>query len=335
MILRLHLQVTHLKGAKDNMVEFGEQLRRAREKKGMTQQTLAEQLFVTRQTVSRWECGDRFPDILTTKKLSEVLDVSLDDLLSGKDMSKVVERNPVVENKTVNNIMIFLYAVVIFSLLSTFFDFIWLQDWTYLTKWALRCNDGLYILQVITEILCYVIGIAVFSYGFIQAISGTLSPKRTGIVISIFFCTKFIECVYKLIESFSPRVSGGSFISRTCYYFLPAAIGFGAAYLFFIRNNKSIVWPVLFTGVSTWEIICAVKWIVVLVDSKLTSIGIQGRFEDTKFHDALGYRDKMAIFMIVLRELPTILISCLMIYQVIVLYIKRKNAEGIIEEVNI
>ena len=51
------------------MVEFGEQLRRAREEKGMTQQTLAEQLFVSRQSVSRWECGDRYPDLITTKKL--------------------------------------------------------------------------------------------------------------------------------------------------------------------------------------------------------------------------------------------------------------------------
>ena len=42
------------------MVEFGEQLRRAREEKGMTQQSLAEQLYVTRQAVSRWECGVSF-----------------------------------------------------------------------------------------------------------------------------------------------------------------------------------------------------------------------------------------------------------------------------------
>ena len=65
------------------MVEFGEQLRRAREEKGMTQQSLAEQLYVTRQAVSRWECGDRYPDLLTTKKISQILEVSLDDLLSG------------------------------------------------------------------------------------------------------------------------------------------------------------------------------------------------------------------------------------------------------------
>ena len=98
------------------MVEFGEQLRRAREAKGMTQQSLAEQLYVTRQAVSRWECGDRYPDLITTKNISQILEVSLDDLLSGKEMTKVVERNPVIEKKSVNNIMIALYAFVVISL---------------------------------------------------------------------------------------------------------------------------------------------------------------------------------------------------------------------------
>lgn len=106
------------------MVEFGEQLRRAREAKGMTQQSLAEQLYVTRQSVSRWECGDRYPDLLTTKKISQILEVSLDDLLSGKEMTKVVERNPVVENKVVNNIVIVLYAFVVLSYLITVFDIV-------------------------------------------------------------------------------------------------------------------------------------------------------------------------------------------------------------------
>lgn len=47
------------------MIEFGEKLKQMREEKGMTQQTLAEQLYVTRQAVSRWECGARYPDLLT------------------------------------------------------------------------------------------------------------------------------------------------------------------------------------------------------------------------------------------------------------------------------
>lgn len=49
------------------MAEFGEQLRKAREEKGITQQTLAENVYVTRQTISRYENGERYPDIVTLK----------------------------------------------------------------------------------------------------------------------------------------------------------------------------------------------------------------------------------------------------------------------------
>lgn len=63
------------------MAEFGEQLRKAREEKGITQQTLAEELYVTRQTISRYENGERYPDIVTLKKMSAFLGVSTDYLL--------------------------------------------------------------------------------------------------------------------------------------------------------------------------------------------------------------------------------------------------------------
>ena len=60
------------------MAEFGENLKRVREKKGITQQTLADSLYVTRQAVSRWEGGSRYPDIMTAKKMAQFLEVSLD-----------------------------------------------------------------------------------------------------------------------------------------------------------------------------------------------------------------------------------------------------------------
>ena len=56
------------------MAEFGENIRKAREEKGITQQTLADQLYVTRQAVSRWENGSRYPDLLTAKALARALD---------------------------------------------------------------------------------------------------------------------------------------------------------------------------------------------------------------------------------------------------------------------
>lgn len=41
------------------MAEFGENLKKVREEKGITQQTLADYLYVTRQAVSRWEGGQK------------------------------------------------------------------------------------------------------------------------------------------------------------------------------------------------------------------------------------------------------------------------------------
>ena len=160
------------------MVEFGEQLRRAREAKGMTQQSLAEQLYVTRQSVSRWECGDRYPDLLTTQKISQILEVSLDDLLSGKEMTKVVERNPVVENKVVNNIMIVLYAAVVLSFL--------IAGVGITVRVLVSGSFDLVPIQII-KLIGICVSIAVFTYGLISAVSGTLSPKRMGALSSFFF----------------------------------------------------------------------------------------------------------------------------------------------------
>ena len=156
-----------------NMIEFGEQLRRAREDKGMTQQTLAEQLFVTRQAVSKWERGERYPDLPTTKKISEILDVSLDDLLSGKDMVKEVERNPVVENKAVNNMMLVLYALVVFT---CFFNVVGHISALHSEGANLSEMGGAYIVELIYKFIMEVSPIIVFGYGMYQAIVGTLSP---------------------------------------------------------------------------------------------------------------------------------------------------------------
>lgn len=216
------------------MVEFGEQLRKAREAKGMTQQSLAEQLYVTRQSVSRWECGDRYPDLLTTKKISQILEVSLDDLLSGKEMTKLVERNPVIENKLANSIMIALYAFIVFSFTVTVVDIIIRFP---LQSGAIDYSD----IQVIAiSVLGLILQIAFFVYGLIHAIRGTLSPKRMGIVISAYFIAMCITG--------SDNVSRGAtwqLISLAVMLIIPNMLGAIASFLYFVsaKNNKSL--PIL------------------------------------------------------------------------------------------
>ncbi len=60
---------------------FEQTLRQTRQAQGMTQQELAERLFVSRQTVSSWETGRNLPNLETLARLAELLGVSTDYLL--------------------------------------------------------------------------------------------------------------------------------------------------------------------------------------------------------------------------------------------------------------
>ena len=54
-----------------------------RTRNGLTQEELAQQVFVTRQAVSRWESGETTPNVETLKRLSQVFDVSINTLLGS------------------------------------------------------------------------------------------------------------------------------------------------------------------------------------------------------------------------------------------------------------
>lgn len=72
------------------MSQFSTQLRAMLVAKNLSQDALAEQLFISRQSISKWENGDATPDLENLVRLAEVLDVSLDKLLLGKEAEKVV-----------------------------------------------------------------------------------------------------------------------------------------------------------------------------------------------------------------------------------------------------
>lgn len=60
---------------------FSDTLKKIRTKKGLSHQALADKLFVTRSTVSRWESGSRLPDAVMIARLSEVLDADVNLLI--------------------------------------------------------------------------------------------------------------------------------------------------------------------------------------------------------------------------------------------------------------
>ena len=74
-------------------MEIANQIKKLRAEKGMSQDELAEKIFVSRQTVSNWENEKTYPDIKSLILLSEVFETSLDALIKGdlKEMKRQID----------------------------------------------------------------------------------------------------------------------------------------------------------------------------------------------------------------------------------------------------
>lgn len=77
-------------------MEFHEKLQELRKKRGLTQEELAEALYVSRTAISKWESGRGYPSIDSLKEISNFFSVSIDDLLSSEAVLSIAEK----ENKS-------------------------------------------------------------------------------------------------------------------------------------------------------------------------------------------------------------------------------------------
>lgn len=74
-------------------MDFGEQLRKIRKDRRLTQEQVASKLNVSRQAISNWENNKNLPDLEMVVELSMAFDLSLDQLiLGGKDMNNMTEK---------------------------------------------------------------------------------------------------------------------------------------------------------------------------------------------------------------------------------------------------
>ena len=72
-------------------MELSEKLQELRRNRGLTQEELAEALYVSRTAVSKWESGRGTPSIDSLKELSRFFSVSIDELLSGEALVQLAE----------------------------------------------------------------------------------------------------------------------------------------------------------------------------------------------------------------------------------------------------
>ena len=65
------------------MQSIGDIIRKHRKLKNFTQEELGNKLFVSKQAISKWENGRSFPDLETTQKLIEILEIDSSEILGG------------------------------------------------------------------------------------------------------------------------------------------------------------------------------------------------------------------------------------------------------------
>ena len=76
-------------------MELGNRIKKFREKINMSQEELADKVYASRQTISNWENDKTYPDINSLKLLSNIFDVSLDNLIEGdiENMKKTINES--------------------------------------------------------------------------------------------------------------------------------------------------------------------------------------------------------------------------------------------------
>lgn len=101
-------------------MEIGRKLKDARIQCALTQEKVAEELQVSRQTISNWENEKSYPDILSVIKLSDLYKISLDELLKGDmNLIKHLEEstNVVTSNKKLFVLIAFNVAMLLLFIL--------------------------------------------------------------------------------------------------------------------------------------------------------------------------------------------------------------------------
>ena len=104
-------------------MEIKKKLKDARANAGLTQEQVAEKIMVSRQTISNWENGKSLPDIISIINLSDLYQISLDELLKGDTkMKEKIEKDVKVaegNKRLILRTAILLFAVSIIYSIST------------------------------------------------------------------------------------------------------------------------------------------------------------------------------------------------------------------------
>ena len=178
-----------------NPIELGKFIASLRNEKNLTQEELAEKLFIDKRKISRWECGTSIPEFDMLIKLSEILDVSLYELSIAKRIENDILTKKVINKfKSIKDFKKYKLKKKIKIIILIIFFIIFLITSTYTIKY----NDTveIYKLKSIDD-KYYLNGDYIrakdYTFFYIKEISLTAETKENNLVM-------FKDCEYEIYE---------------------------------------------------------------------------------------------------------------------------------------
>ena len=101
---------------------LGEKLLKLRKEKNITQEQLAEQIDVTRQTISNWELDETLPNTEQLKKISKVFEISIDELLDNEIKRIDKKEENIVRKKVLTKVFIAITIIWIIAATVAFIE---------------------------------------------------------------------------------------------------------------------------------------------------------------------------------------------------------------------
>lgn len=131
-------------------MELGKQIRMYRLENKLSQEELADRIYVSRQTISNWENDKNYPDINSLVFLSEVFKVSLDKLIKGdiEIMKDVIKKEEVDKMNHYGRIYTIMFIVTVVSAVPLF---MWLGFWAFI-PWGIIWVLSMYFASKIEKI---------------------------------------------------------------------------------------------------------------------------------------------------------------------------------------
>lgn len=181
-------------------MEFNEKLQKLRTDQGLTQEGLAEKLYVSRTAVSKWESGRGYPSIDSLKLIAKYFHVTVDELICGEEMVTLAEQDIKESNKKYGTLICGILDC--FMLLLLFIPIFGQSDASKVLSVSLfsLCSVSVWLKAAFVAIICITAAFAFAVMGFVQLIKRKSLLKVDKEILALGILYIAIIGLYVLFE---------------------------------------------------------------------------------------------------------------------------------------